>query len=474
MGRLFGTDGVRGAANEELTPELAFRLGRAIGQLLYREAKQRSSDGKLSGSHGSQAGRRRSSRGSSSPKVVIGKDTRISSDMLEAALWAGLNSAGVDVLRAGVIPTPGVSFLVKKYAADGGAMISASHNPYDDNGIKFFWNDGKKLPDEMEMKIEALVLSLEDEGGRVTGKEIGKVAFEVKDAVNSYGAFLQGCFPDLSLEGMHLVLDCANGATYRVAPRVLKALGARVTLLHARPNGVNINDHAGSTHPDALKREVVRQEADMGLAFDGDGDRVIGVDGHGNLVNGDRMLVALALNLKRKGKLRKNLVVATVMSNWGLEKALESDGIQVIRCKVGDRYVLEEMERCGASLGGEQSGHLILTEWASGGDGILTALAVLECMKEEKKSLGELAAMMKEFPQLLVNVRTERKDLLEDDLEFSRQIKEIEEQMKGRGRLVVRPSGTEPLVRVMAEGLDRKELEDFVGKVVTLIEERLR
>lgn len=444
MGKLFGTDGVRGIANKELTPELAYRLGRAGGYVLAKEAAR--------------------------PLVVVGKDTRISGDMLEGALIAGLCSMGADVIKVGVIPTPAVAYLTTKYGANCGAVISASHNPYEFNGIKFFGPTGYKLPDEVEESIEELVLKEKDEGERPTGRDIGRVLEEV-GAEKDYADFCLSCYEEeKALSGLTVVIDCANGASYKVAPHVWRRLGAKVIPIHCEPDGVNINDRCGSTHPQSLIKAVLENQADLGLAYDGDADRVVAVDETGTLVDGDHIMVICGLHLNHKGRLNPARVVATVMSNVGLKQAFQSHGIEVYECPVGDRYVLEEMIKTGAKMGGEQSGHIIFMDHATTGDGLVSSLKLVEVMKATGLPLSKLAAQMKTYPQILVNLDTENKDTILDVVEVKEAIARAEEKLGDWGRILVRPSGTEPKIRVMAQGPDETLLKEVVGDIKKVID----
>jgi phosphoglucosamine mutase len=444
MTRLFGTDGVRGIANKDLTPELAYRLGRAGAHVLA----------------GGNAGKR----------LVVGRDTRISGDMLEAALSAGICSAGVDVLSAGYIPTPAVAFLARDLGAAGGVVISASHNPVEDNGIKFFGPSGYKLTGDKEQQIEELVTGpgLENVPSPVGGG-VGRI-HRVSDAEDRYVAFLKGTIP-VDLKGLKIVVDCANGAAYRVSPRVLAELGAEVIPIFNHPDGVNINEGCGSTHPEKLMETVVQTGADMGLAHDGDADRLVAVDHTGNLVDGDQIMVICARYLKSRNRLAKNTVVVTVMSNMGLHLAMREAGIEVLQTKVGDRYVVEELLRSGAVFGGEQSGHILFLDHSPSGDGILTALQLLTVVKTTGRSLAELAAQMERLPQLLENVRVEDKHRVMASPVLARSIRDMEQRLAGQGRILVRPSGTESLVRVMAEGRDMDQLRSIVDELVHIVKE---
>lgn len=443
MAKLFGTDGVRGIANQLLTPELAFRLGRAGGYVLALQGK-------------GDAG------------IVIGKDTRISGDMLEAALTAGICSVGVDVYNLGIMPTPGVAYLTKALNKEAGVVISASHNPFGDNGIKFLGPGGSKLPDEVEAKIEALV----EDGVDLpypTGADIGRV-YQVNNAAEMYRQYAKSLFKG-SLRGIKIVVDCSNGAASQITPQVLEDLGAEVVTIFAEPDGVNINRQCGSTHPGILQRKVVEEKAHIGLAHDGDADRVLAVDEKGQLVDGDQIMVIAALALKEQGLLAEDKVVVTVMSNLGLRKAMERAGIEVLETKVGDRYVLEKMRETGAILGGEQSGHIIFLRQNNTGDGLITALNILQVMVDSQKPLSVLAGQMERFPQVIVNVTVSDKEKVLKDKRVVEEIVRVQERLKGRGRVVVRPSGTEPLIRLMAEGPDEKELADLLDELAHAVME---
>lgn len=442
MGRLFGTDGVRGKANRDLTPGLAYRLGRAVAEILVEDAEE--------------------------PSITIGKDTRISGDMLESALIAGICSRGVNVYRLGVLPTPAIAYLTRHLKADAGAVISASHNPYEDNGIKFFNRFGFKLSDELEDQIEALVTEKEDSLPFPEGKGIGHV-IDFENAREIYADYLRKNFPR-SLEGIRVVVDCANGAASEVSPEVLQALGAELTVINSHPNGYNINDGCGSTHLDQLKEEVIRQKADIGIAHDGDADRMLAIDETGAEVDGDKILVIAGTWLAARGELKENTVVVTVMSNMGLRKAFAEAGIDVLTTKVGDRYVLEEMLRAGACLGGEQSGHIIFSDYNTTGDGLMSALMLLQVMKETGKPLSVLASAMEVFPQVLVNVVVRDKGEAMANPEFLEAIRRAEEDLGDTGRILVRPSGTEPKIRIMVEGQrDIEKLDEMARKLKRII-----
>ncbi len=439
MARLFGTDGVRGKANTELTPELAFKLGKAGAYVLGKRQEK--------------------------AKIVIGKDTRISGDMLEAALAAGICSMGVDVLKAGVLPTPGIAFLTRTLEASAGVVISASHNPYEDNGIKFFAGSGFKLSDELEDEIEDTLKRI-DELELPSGGDIGSIV-EVENASEKYAAFLKKT--SVSLKGLKIILDCANGAAYEVGPKVLADLGAEVIPLYNQPDGININVHCGSTHPEALAKEVLQHGADLGLACDGDADRIIAVDENGNILDGDAIMVICARALKDKGKLAHDSLVVTVMSNMGLHKALRKAGIRILETKVGDRYVMEKLLESGAILGGEQSGHLIFLEHNTTGDGLLSGLQLLSVIKEKKAKLSELAKQMKRFPQVLVNTSVGNKDKIMQNEQVNLKVRAVQESLGEDGRILVRPSGTESLIRVMLEGPDQHELTRLAEEVVKMV-----
>jgi len=444
MGRLFGTDGVRGVANQEpMTPETVLKLGRAAAYLFKGPGKRRS--------------------------IVIGKDTRLTGYMLETALTAGITSMGVDVLLVGPLPTPGIAFITRSLRADAGVVISASHNPFEDNGIKFFSGDGLKLPDALEAEMEELIESGAIDRIRPGAHEIGK-AYRVSDAAGRYIEFAKNTFPKgLSLRGLKIVVDCAHGATYRVSPTVLRELGAEVVALNVAPDGLNINAGCGSLYPEVIQRAVLAQEAHLGFTHDGDGDRLLCADEGGALVDGDQILALCALDMLGAGRLSSRTVVATVMSNAGLDVAMRRAGIKVVRTPVGDRPVLEEMLRGGYALGGEQSGHIIFTEHNTTGDGIVTALQVLAAMLRAGKPLSALAACMSRFPQVLENVPVRRKEDLAALPKVQAQIREAEEALAGVGRVLVRYSGTEPLARVMVEGPDEATIRHWAGEIAAAI-----
>lgn len=440
MGRLFGTDGVRGVANSQLTPNLAFRLGQAGAYVLSKEHPH--------------------------PRIVIGKDTRISGDMLEAALISGICSVGADVLRVGVLPTPGIALLTRTLEVSAGVVISASHNPVQDNGIKFFDSTGYKLPDGIEDEIESIVLSKEKPWQVPVGGEVGRV-IEINDAGRRYMDFLKGTVG--RLDGLKVVLDCANGAAAYVGPIVLQEVGVEVIPICNTPDGVNINASCGSTHPEQLQRAVLEHGADLGLAMDGDADRLIVVDEQGNVLDGDFIMLICALAQKAKGTLDQNAVVVTVMSNLGLHLALKEAGITIFETQVGDRYVMEELLRTGAKLGGEQSGHIIFLDQNTTGDGLLTALHLLSVIKERQIPLSQLASQMWRLPQVLLNATVQHKERLMQDERVLEKVKQAEQALGDQGRVLVRPSGTEGLIRVMVEGPDHHQLKELAQGVIDII-----
>ncbi|ABB32115.1 phosphoglucosamine mutase [Geobacter metallireducens GS-15] len=448
MKKLFGTDGVRGVANVyPMTTEMAMQIGRAAAYLFKN-------------------GNRRH-------RIVIGKDTRLSGYMLENALVAGICSMGVDVLVVGPLPTPGIANITSSMRADAGVVISASHNAFQDNGIKFFSRDGFKLPDEMELKIEELIFSKKIDSLRPIATEVGK-AYRIDDAVGRYVVFLKNTFPkELDLTGMKIVLDCANGAAYKVAPAVLEELGAEVIPYGIKPNGTNINAGFGSLHPEVISEAVKEHRADLGIALDGDADRVIFVDEFGNEVDGDHIMAICATDMLKHKKLRKNTLVATVMSNMGLDIAVKKAGGKVIKTAVGDRYVVEEMLKGGYNLGGEQSGHMIFLDHNTTGDGMLSALQVLAIMRRSGKTLSELAEVMIPLPQVLVNVRvTEKKDIMTIP-EVAALIRGVEDKLKDEGRILIRYSGTEPLLRIMLEGQDKYQITGWAKEIADLVEKKI-
>ncbi len=442
---LFGTDGVRGVANiHPMTAEVALQLGRVLAYVIkYGPGRKR---------------------------IVVGKDTRISGYLLEYAITAGICSMGVDVLLLGPLPTPGIAFITSSMRADAGVVISASHNPYQDNGIKFFSGDGFKLPDEIEAHMERLMTDQEVEEARPTATEIGQ-AFRIDDARGRYISFLKSTFPrELGLDGLKIVVDCAHGATYKVAPEVLSELGAEIIPVGVRPNGKNINRMCGATHPEIIASLVKRYRADLGVAFDGDGDRCIVTDATGRVLNGDHILGVCALYLLSQGRLPHKTVVGTVMTNLGLEVALKKAGIKLVRAAVGDRYVLEEMKEGGYILGGEQSGHLVFLDYATTGDGILTALRLLEVMLRENRPLAELAGFIEDYPQVLINLVVREKQDLQGLRPARQALREAERSLGSQGRLLVRYSGTEAKLRIMAEGEDVQLVEQVARNLAQTLD----
>ena len=448
MGKLFGTDGVRGVANEyPMTAEMALNIGRSTAYLFKRKGH--------------------------TPRIIIGKDTRVSGYMLESALVSGICSMGVNALLVGPLPTPGIAFATSSMRADAGIVISASHNPFQDNGIKIFSSDGFKLPDERELEIEKLIFSNSMDPLHPSPSELGK-AYRIDDARGRYIVFLKNTFPnEYTLEGTKIVLDCAHGATYRVAPDTFFELGADVTSLFDDPNGENINDNCGSQHPETLAEKVVKRKADVGFAFDGDGDRLITVDEKGSVLTGDQIIAICAREMKEEERLNNNLLVSTVMSNIGLGIALKELGIENAITKVGDRYVLEEMQAKGASIGGEESGHVIFLQHHTTGDGIITALQVLAVMKKRQKPLSELAKVMTVFPQKLINVDVKTKPELSTIPEIDEVIRDVEEQLGDRGRVLVRYSGTQSMCRVMVEGPSPEDTERYCRQIADVIRGKL-
>lgn len=448
MGKLFGTDGVRGVANKELTIDLAFKLGQAGAYVLTKENKHK-------------------------PTILIGRDTRISGEMLSAAIIAGICSVGANAVSLGVVPTPAVAHLTRLYNADAGVVISASHNPVEYNGIKFFNNKGHKLSDALEDEIEDIILHNMDDIELSTGIDIGRVKHKT-ESIHAYIDYVKTRI-DMNLKGMKIVIDCANGASYVSAPEALRQLGAEVFIIHNEPDGTNINKKCGSTHMDDLKHFVKQIGADIGLAFDGDADRCLAVDECGNMVDGDQIMAICGNYMKMQGTLKKDTIVATVMSNLGLFMMGKEKDIQIEQTIVGDRYVLEKMMEEGYNLGGEQSGHIIFLDENTTGDGLLTALHLLEALKHSDKTLSELAKVMDVLPQILVNakVKNENKEKYLEDEEIKKVIDQLEEKFNGEGRVLIRPSGTEPLVRVMIEGKDQEALTKEAKALAALIENRL-
>lgn len=448
MGRLFGTDGVRGVANSELTPELAFKLGKAGAHVLSESNK-------------------------SKPVVLIGKDTRISGDMLEDALSAGILAVGGNVIKVGVLPTPAVAYLVRHYNADVGVVISASHNPFEYNGIKFFNGDGFKLDDDIEDQIEDIIIRNTDVNSHITGDKLGRCLDADEDALEHYAKYLTETV-DCDLTGKKIVLDCANGAAYKVAEMVYKMLGADITVIGNKPDGLNINQACGSTHPEKLQAEVVRQGAFIGLAYDGDADRLIAVDELGRIIDGDKLICICAKMLKDSGELKDDKVTATVMSNIGFHKYLENLGCSVDVTAVGDRYVLERMLETGCVIGGEQSGHIIFRNHSTTGDGILSSLQLVKAVLASGKKASELSDEIEIYPQVLKNakVKNENKNKYKNDPEIVEAIAKVEAEMEGSGRVLIRPSGTEPLVRVMIEGQDVNHITELAQDLAKLLTKR--
>lgn len=447
MGRLFGTDGVRGIANSELTPELAFKLGKAGAHVLSKDVER--------------------------PVVLIGKDTRLSGDMLEDALSAGILAVGGDVIKVGVLPTPAIAHLVRKYNADAGVVISASHNPFEYNGIKFFNGEGFKLDDDIENEIEDIIIRATDVNSHITGDKLGRCLDADKDALEHYANYLVETI-DCDLTGRKIVLDCANGAAYKVAEMVYSKLGADITVIGNKPDGININDNYGSTHPENLQAEVVKQGAFLGLAYDGDADRLIAVDELGRIIDGDKLICICAKMLQDAGQLTDNKVTATVMSNIGFHKYLENLGCAVDVTAVGDRYVLERMLETGCVIGGEQSGHIIFRNYSTTGDGILSSLQLVKAVINSGKKASELSDEIEIYPQVLKNakVKNENKNKYKNDPEIVEAIAKVEAEMEGSGRVLIRPSGTEPLVRVMIEGQDVDHITELAQDLAKLLTKR--
>lgn len=449
MGRLFGTDGVRGVANEDLTPELALQIGRAAATVLLKESS------------------------SLKPTVLIGKDTRASGDMLEAALTAGLCSVGCNVLSAGIVPTPAVAYLVEKYGCEAGIMISASHNPCEYNGIKIFKGDGYKLDDDVENEIEAIILDGAEEIPAVKGGAVGNRLF-CKNAVKDYVNHIVAA-SDVRFDGLSIAVDCANGSASVCAKEIFTSLGAECVTLADTPDGENINDGCGSTHPERLMDFVKNNSFDLGLAFDGDADRMLAVDENGELIDGDKVIAICAKRMKDEGGLSKNTAVVTVMSNMGFFKFCEANGIDCVKTAVGDRYVLEKMRKGGYNIGGEQSGHVIFLDYAKTGDGELSGVKLIETVVKSGKKLSELAEIMTEYPQVLINVQVTPQGKLKynNDEYIISAVQQAEMELLGEGRVLVRVSGTEPLVRVMLEGRDLDQITDLGNKIADVVRERL-
>ena len=443
MRKYFGTDGIRGIAGESLTADLSFKVGKALGKLLTEKKEH--------------------------PKVIIGRDTRISCDMIEQALTAGLTSTGVNVMTVGTIPTPAIAYLTKTIETDSGIMISASHNPYQDNGIKIFGPDGFKLTDDQELEIEHLIDNT-DEIKNASFEKIGKL-YSGNELTQKYVQHIkQSISGDLS--GIKIALDCANGATTGVAPFIFGDLEADIETIGCKPNGININDNVGSTKIDTIANFVKENNVDVGFAFDGDGDRVLAVDSKGNIVDGDKIMFILAKHLKEQGELKDNMVVSTVMSNIGFYKAIEENGLQTVKTAVGDRYVVEEMRNNDYSLGGEQSGHIILMNYATTGDGILTAVKLADIIKTSGKSLEELAGEVSIYPQKLVNIKVIDKKSAMEDVEILAECEKVEEELEGNGRILLRASGTENLIRVMVEASSDELTDKYCEQVAKIVREK--
>ena len=448
MRTLFGTDGIRGVANvSPMTGEMAMKIGKATAHL-FKNHKRR-------------------------PKIVIGKDTRLSGYMFETALASGICSMGVDVLLVGPLPTPGIAFITYSMRADAGVVISASHNPFEDNGIKIFSGDGFKLPDALEKRIEELIFSEKIDSFRSSPAEIGK-AYRIDDAIGRYVVFLKNSFPkEKKLDGIKIVLDCANGAAYKVAPAVFEELGAEVDAVSVSPDGVNINKNCGALYPEFISSIVKEKNADIGIALDGDGDRAVFVDESGNIVDGDHIMAICALDMIKKEKLKENTLVTTIMSNMGLDKAIKNAGGKIIKTQVGDRYVVEEMLKGGYNLGGEQSGHIIFLDYNTTGDGIITALQVLNIMLESNKPLSELSKVMTPYPQVLLNVPVKEKKNFYDIPQINDSIESAKDSLNSKGRVLIRYSGTEPLVRIMVEGEDKKSINHIANQLANIFREFL-
>ncbi|NMB07384.1 MAG: phosphoglucosamine mutase [Tissierellia bacterium] len=446
MGILFGTDGIRGIANKDLTPELAFKVGRAGAFVLGKGEKG---------------------------KILVGKDTRKSGDMLEAAISAGICSMGIDVIQLGVVPTPAVAYLTQKHNALAGVVISASHNPVEYNGIKFFNNDGYKLNDDIEEEIEKIILEGDEILNRPIKEEVGKIICG-NNEYKHYIEYLKTTV-DEDFSGIKVAMDCGNGALYKIGPELLKEMGAETIVINDKPNGGNINVKCGSTNPSMIRNLVLETKADIGLSFDGDADRIIAVDECGNIMDGDHILAICGTELYNQKKLNKDTIVGTVMTNIGLDLYLKDNGMNIVKTSVGDRYVIEEMLKHGYNLGGEQSGHIIFLDYNTTGDGLLTGLQLIQVMKKTEKKMSQLNNLMISFPQVLVNARVKKelKNSYIEDMEIKREIEKIEEMFHGEGRVVIRPSGTEPLIRVMIEGKDQKEIENAAKGLAKFIEEKL-
>ena len=446
MGKLFGTDGIRGIANEDLTPELAFQAGRAGAYILANGKKG---------------------------KILIGKDTRVSGDMLESAMIAGITSMGLDVISLGVIPTPAVAYLTREYGALAGIVISASHNPGEYNGIKFFDKKGLKLTDEVEGKIENLILNNKEIDIRPVGDQVGKIS-KCETGSKDFMDYLVS-ITDLDLRGIKVAMDCGHGALYKIGPELIKRLNGELVVINNEPSGMNINDNCGSTNAGMIQKLVLDEKADIGLSFDGDGDRIIAVDEKGSILNGDHILAICGTYLKNQGKLKDNMIVGTVMTNMGLDLYLKENDMNIIKTAVGDRYILEEMIASNYVLGGEQSGHIIFLDYNTTGDGLGTGLQLLKVMKSTGKTMSELNNLMSDFPQVLINaeVRNDLKYKYDENIEIREEIKRVEDIFHGEGRVVIRPSGTEPLVRVMIEAKEDDGIEKIASDLAKFIEDRI-
>lgn len=444
MSRMFGTDGVRGVAGMELTIELAMKLGQAGAYVLTKEQEHQ-------------------------PTIIVGCDTRISGGMLANAMMAGICSVGANAIYAGVVPTPAIAYLTRKHKVDAGVVISASHNPMEFNGIKFFNGAGYKLSDQLEDEIEALIVNNMKDVPIPTGSGIGRIEYRL-DIKNEYIAFMKKQVP-VDLSGMKIVVDCAEGASYETSVKTLREMGANLVAIHVHPDGTNINSNCGSTHMEELRARVVYEKADIGIAFDGDADRMMAVDELGNVVDGDQVMAVIGNHLKQQGKLKKDTIVVTVMTNLGFTLMGEREGLNIEKTKVGDRYVLEHMVANGYNLGGEQSGHIIFLDDNTTGDGLLSALHLLKVMKETKRKLSDLAEIMEVLPQALVNAKVpnHKKEHYMEYAEIAEAVKTLEEKFHGEGRVLIRPSGTEPMVRVMIEGKDQKVIEEEAEKLAELI-----
>lgn len=452
MNKLFGTDGVRGVANTELTNEITYKLGKFGAHVITQKKNDDTNN---------------------NAKIIIGKDTRVSGDMLESALISGILAAGCDVIKVGVVPTPAIAYLIKHLEVDAGVMISASHNPVEFNGIKFFNNKGLKLSKAVENEIEDYILNNKELEHVPSGTEIGRKT-RIFKGINLYSDFIKNSITS-SFEGLKIAVDCANGAASEVAPLALKNLGAEVIAIHNTPTGYNINDQCGSTHPEELRKLVKKENADIGLAFDGDADRLIAVDEKGEIVDGDMIMAICGNHLNQKGKLNKGTIVSTVMSNIGFDIALKNNNLKSVKTQVGDKYVLEEMIKNNYSLGGEQSGHIIYLDYNTTGDGLLSGVQLINVMVEQKKKLSELKQIMTKYPQILKNAKVSNKTKhnFDKDPVIIEEIKKVEDHFHGEGRVLVRASGTEPLVRVMIEGKEKSKLEKYSQELVTLIEKQL-